>query len=64
MLNFIYNKSFVVLQILLDVDLEFDYIVEHLFNFCVQLFAQRIRLMGELLVPRSISTCWIETMQG
>lgn len=64
MLNLIYNKSFVVLQILLDVDLEFDYIVEHLFNFCVQLFAQRIRLMGELLVPRSISTYWIETMQG
>lgn len=50
-LELICHETLVVLQVLLNVNLEFDYIVEHALDFCVQLFAESIGLESELLVP-------------
>lgn len=50
-LELICHETLVVLQVLLDVNLEFDNIIEHALDFGVKLFAESIGLESELLVP-------------
>lgn len=50
-LELICHETLVVLQVLLNMNLELDYVIEHALDFCVQLFAESIGLESELLVP-------------
>jgi hypothetical protein len=49
--NFINHKTLIVLEVLLNMDFEFDDIVKHLFDLCVQLLPKRIGTEGKLLIP-------------
>lgn len=50
--DFLVDESFVVLEVLLDVDLEFDDIVQDLLNLRVQFLAQGVGTEGQLFESR------------
>ena len=50
--DFLVNECFVVLEVLLNMNLEFDDVVQDLFDFCVQFLAQSVGAKRELFESR------------
>lgn len=50
MLHLVHDESFVIFEILLNVDFELDDVVQHLLDLGVQFLTKRVRLQRQLLV--------------